>query len=766
MLAAPHQSSSRHAGHSRAHRRAGGTDRSRRVKVNRKRHQLCLAFVSLGNCREKRPSPCQVVLKSSQDILGRLSSVTEDATPSDGADDPQTDTGYAYDLLGRKRVQLTFAPGDTVSNSVETSYLYDSLGRLDVMTDTDSGGNTLASYDYTVRPDGKRTNSDETFWFDADGNGQQDASEIKTSTYAWSYDDAGRLTDEVIDHWDGAFDQSESFTYDLTGNRVALDRDRGNDGTIDEAITYAYDANDRLLDEVLDSIVDTDDTTTTYAYDQTQQTSKTVTRTTDQLPVSAQQFTYNLQGRMASVTNETFDATGTLTARDQTGYEYDSKSYRVKLTAKSDPALDGNFTLSSTTEFLASHRSKTGYAQTLRETKFDDNGNVVKQIDYTFGDDEIAQRVREFDASGAITSEQTLVFGHDGHGSVRLLYDLAGTATKLIQAFTFSAYGQMIALHNAAAQSIAVSGRLSSTGYSGETFDAASQLQYLRARFYNPANGRFNRLDPFTGNNRDPQSLHKYAYVHGDPIGAVDPSGLFALVSILGAISISSSGRAQERTKVRIGVDIGLGFLISGLSAVNAGKIYKAFGLSQMEGNIVGFKLGMGFYIAYKKGASAVPDAISKGLTNVVTKIAGLASESVIDELMEALANKPFDWNNPNYGRIFSKLLTAFANGVFSGATGTKTGALANVIDAGISGVIKDWWNGDLTESVFTGEGFADAAESFFSNSYTIFISTLASEANSAAGGGPISEKAVAASFSFLFEAIFDIFDFRDPKDQ
>ena len=90
-------------------------------------------------------------------------------------DDPQTDTGYSYDLLGRKRAQLTFAPGDMVSNSVETSYLYDSLGRLDVMTDTDSGGNTLASYDYTVRSDGKRTSAtpNETFWFDENSNDVQ-----------------------------------------------------------------------------------------------------------------------------------------------------------------------------------------------------------------------------------------------------------------------------------------------------------------------------------------------------------------------------------------------------------------------------------------------------------------------------------------------------------------------------------------------------------------------------------------------------------------
>ena len=48
---------------------------------------------------------------------------------------------------------------------------------------------------------------------------------------------------------------------------------------------------------------------------------------------------------------------------------------------------------------------------------------------------------------------------------------------------------------------------------------------YQGARWYNPANGRFNRLDPFFGNLQDPQSLHKYGYVHGDPIQGMDPTG-------------------------------------------------------------------------------------------------------------------------------------------------------------------------------------------------------------------------------------------------
>jgi RHS repeat-associated protein len=72
--------------------------------------------------------------------------------------------------------------------------------------------------------------------------------------------------------------------------------------------------------------------------------------------------------------------------------------------------------------------------------------------------------------------------------------------------------------------------------YSGEQFDAASGLQYLRARYYDPANGRFTTLDPFFGNANDPQSLHKYSYTHADPINGIDPTGLFeAVVGLIGA---------------------------------------------------------------------------------------------------------------------------------------------------------------------------------------------------------------------------------------
>ena len=65
--------------------------------------------------------------------------------------------------------------------------------------------------------------------------------------------------------------------------------------------------------------------------------------------------------------------------------------------------------------------------------------------------------------------------------------------------------------------------------YAGEQYDSDLDQYYLRARYYNPWSGTFNRTDPFAGNNSDPQSLHKYLYCHNNPINAIDPSGEMSL---------------------------------------------------------------------------------------------------------------------------------------------------------------------------------------------------------------------------------------------
>ena len=60
---------------------------------------------------------------------------------------------------------------------------------------------------------------------------------------------------------------------------------------------------------------------------------------------------------------------------------------------------------------------------------------------------------------------------------------------------------------------------------SGEQYDSDLGLYYLRARYYNSLTGRFLSRDPDAGVTTNPKTLHKYVYVGGDPVNAIDPTG-------------------------------------------------------------------------------------------------------------------------------------------------------------------------------------------------------------------------------------------------
>jgi RHS repeat-associated protein len=131
----------------------------------------------------------------------------------------------------------------------------------------------------------------------------------------------------------------------------------------------------------------------------------------------------------------------------------------------------------------------------------------VKITTYTIGHDVLAQ-------ANALHGALTLLA--DGHGSTRAMANGLGS---VLQQYNYDAYGNALGFDAANA--------LTNLLYSGEQFNPASGLQYLRARWYNPQTGTFNRLDPFAGNRQNPLSFHKYAYAHMNPIINTDPSGRF-----------------------------------------------------------------------------------------------------------------------------------------------------------------------------------------------------------------------------------------------
>jgi RHS repeat-associated protein len=105
----------------------------------------------------------------------------------------------------------------------------------------------------------------------------------------------------------------------------------------------------------------------------------------------------------------------------------------------------------------------------------------------------------------------------DGHGSTRQLVD--GSLT-VIDAYNYDGYGVMLGSTGSAAANAKTS-----MLYTGEQDDKSLDQYYLRARYYNQSNGTFNRIDPYSGNLQDPQSLHKYLYCHNNPVNAIDPTG-------------------------------------------------------------------------------------------------------------------------------------------------------------------------------------------------------------------------------------------------
>ena len=279
------------------------------------------------------------------------------------------------------------------------------------------------------------------------------------------------------------------YRFDLSSNRTQLLRDAGSDGLIDETVDYVYDANDRLQSETssLDGV-------TTYAYDRTLQIGKTDADGT----VATQ--TYDVMGRLRTVT---IDATASGGAVTEESYTYDTDGIRTSRTVNGE-----------TTVFLYDTFNSTGFAQIL-EQGVDASGDGELQADevehaFTIGLDVITQA----------EVGQVLHLLYDQHGSTRALTDAAGNIASVngvSQSFTYDAYGQAVGFDVSAAATDLL--------YSGEFTNANTGGQYLRARYYDVSNGRFNRLDPFVGSSTDPLSFNKYQYTHGNPISGIDPSG-------------------------------------------------------------------------------------------------------------------------------------------------------------------------------------------------------------------------------------------------
>jgi RHS repeat-associated protein len=93
---------------------------------------------------------------------------------------------------------------------------------------------------------------------------------------------------------------------------------------------------------------------------------------------------------------------------------------------------------------------------------------------------------------------------------------MSGTGA-VTSSFRYRAYGEIAQFSGAASPNI--------LGYAGQVLDS-SGLYYMRARWYDPASGRFVSRDSVNGDPSTPITLNLYAYAHLTPLLLSDPSGL------------------------------------------------------------------------------------------------------------------------------------------------------------------------------------------------------------------------------------------------
>jgi len=126
----------------------------------------------------------------------------------------------------------------------------------------------------------------------------------------------------------------------------------------------------------------------------------------------------------------------------------------------------------------------------------------------------------------------------DAHGSIRGLADATGTITDR---YAYDAYGNAV---------VASGSTVNPYRYSGERLDSDTGLYQLRARYYNPAVGRFISRDPFSGRVEAPVSRHRYLYADADPVNRMDPTGRESLAELSFVQGLQSTLNASYGVQV------------------------------------------------------------------------------------------------------------------------------------------------------------------------------------------------------------------------
>ncbi|HST68755.1 MAG TPA: RHS repeat-associated core domain-containing protein [Solirubrobacterales bacterium] len=415
------------------------------------------------------------------------------------------DVNFEYDADGN----LT----RMVDGSGESTYVYDQLGRLEEMT---NGHGDTVSYEYDlagqqekiVYPSGK----DVDRAFDDAGRLESVTDWLgKTTTFVY---DADSNLEEI--QFPTATGNVDEYAYDRTGQMISANFKKGAESLA--SIAYERDPLGQVEAMVSAGLPGPEEET--YEYDDNNRLVK----------AGAEAFEYDNADNPTKLPGSTnaFDAASQLETGTGVAYEYNPVGERVKATPSSGPPT--NYGYDQAGRLTSVKRAAEGEVPAIDKGFSFDGGGLLTS--HTSG---LTTRYTTWDVSVPLPlllnddvnsyvygpyglpitqidgEEKPTYLHHDQLGSTRLLTDGAGEVSA---SFTYTAYGQLAAKAGTAATPL---------GYAGQYTDAETGLQYLRARFYDPATAQLLTRDPMEGLTGQP-----YAYASSNPLHYSDPTGMTA----------------------------------------------------------------------------------------------------------------------------------------------------------------------------------------------------------------------------------------------
>lgn len=374
--------------------------------------------------------------------------------------------GYAYDMDGN------LSKRTIAGNRMTTSYTYDYQNHLTEMENRTDRAGVISRYTSEYLVNGQKAK--ET----SDAAGKDGKKSTKTAAY--TYDLLGRITKETR-----TGSKDITYTYDSNNNRKTM--------TVGNKVTaYKYNKNDELLrTDTLNT--DTEkDTVVIYKNDRNGNQLATVNRF--EIPEEKKGKPYididvtlgsnRLNKNVVNHYNAENQLVRTLTKNYKVSFTYDAEGLRASKTVNGEKTVyvwDGD--------------------QLVLELEVD--GKVKKR--YVRGTDLV------YADRGKGTEKQ--YYMTDPHGNVVQLTDGNGNVTKT---YEYDSFGNEVKPEEKDDNPFR---------YCGEYYDKETGEVYLRARYYQPAKGRFLTRDTYTGESNDPKSLHLYTYCGNDGVNQVDPSG-------------------------------------------------------------------------------------------------------------------------------------------------------------------------------------------------------------------------------------------------